>query len=94
MRTVFHSKVIWLICLLATAVLSFFCIAPHMTQPSTYQTSLDALQGKQETVLELTAVSAAAFPYQAMNRSQKRTPWRVKNRTTEKSTLYINHVNY
>lgn len=60
MRTVFHSKVIWLICLLATAVLSFFCIAPHMTQPSTYQNSLNTLQGKQETVLELTAVSAAA----------------------------------
>ena len=31
-----------------------------MTQPSTYQNSLDTLQGKQETVLELTAVSAAA----------------------------------
>ena len=31
-----------------------------MTQPSTYQNSLNTLQGKQETVLELTAVSAAA----------------------------------
>ena len=31
-----------------------------MTQPSTYQNSLNTLQEKQETVLELTAVSAAA----------------------------------
>ena len=60
MRSIFQSKVTWLIGLLVAAVLSFFCIAPHMTQPSTYQNSLNTLQGKQETVLELTAVSAAA----------------------------------
>ena len=60
MSFIFHSKVTWLIGLLVAAVLSFFCIAPHMTQPSTYQNSLNTLQGKQETVLELTAVSAAA----------------------------------
>ena len=45
---------------LLIAVLSFFPVAERMTDPSVYRASIQALEEKQNTVLELTAASTAA----------------------------------
>ena len=60
MKTFFKSNIAKISALLLLGVLSFCWAAPFMTQPEIYQRSIDSLQAKQETVLELTAASTAA----------------------------------
>ena len=60
MKTFFKSNIAKIAALLLLGVLSFCWAAPFMTQPEIYQRSIDSLQAKQETVLELTAASTAA----------------------------------
>lgn len=53
MKTFFKSNIAKIAALLLLGVLSFCWAAPFMTQPEIYQRSIDSLQAKQETVLEL-----------------------------------------
>lgn len=55
-----RKKALSLAALLAAALLSVFVLSRPLTTPATYQKTLDALEEKQTTVLELTAASAAA----------------------------------
>jgi len=60
MKLTLSRKLLLAALLLALALTSFFPLARKMTAPETYQSAIESLQEKQETVLELTAASTAA----------------------------------
>lgn len=60
MKLKLSQKLLLTALLLALALTSFFPLARKMTAPETYQSAIESLQKKQETVLELTAASTAA----------------------------------
>ena len=60
MKKAYQKKAVAVIIPILVALLSIFLLTRIATSSAIYQTSIDALQHKQDTVLELTAASTAA----------------------------------
>ena len=51
-----------LIIMIAVALISFFLIAPIMSDPATFEKTIQSLDEKKTTVAELTAASTSSLP--------------------------------
>ena len=60
MTDIKNKNIIILIVLIAIAIISFFAVAPVMSDPATFGKTIESLDAKKTTVAELTAASTAA----------------------------------
>ncbi len=87
MKAFLKNRKTWIVVFLLLALFFFFVAVPFMTKPDRYQRSIEALEEKQKTVLELTAVSTAASTAITLLPGDAATP--IANKLADLSSYFL-----